>query len=339
MSAVITQSSIGLDTLGKKFSCPSCGQKRFVRMWDAEAKEYLPHEVGRCDRENSCGYHLTAKQYFESKGLGYKPQIKEVEIKPEVIDLIPLDYVKQSMKHRTFMESNFAQWLCSLFGETIAEKALLEYLVGRSKNDNGKACIFWRIDSEENVRTGKIMCYNPETGKRNKEINPTWVHKALEPFNYKLPFFGEHLLTEYPDKTIGIVESEKSAIIASIYMQDMVWLATGGNSGCKWREWSVYNVLKDRKVILFPDFGYFNKKTKRTCFAEWSERAEMIKEKMQCSITVSRVLEDLLQPEERLNDYDLADMLIKRKDGKGWALNEVDGYPVMFELHPKIGIN
>ena len=330
MSTVLQQSSIGLDTSGKKFSCPGCGQKRFVRMWDAEAKEYLPDVVGRCDRENNCGYHLTAKQYFSTNGIGYKPKIKLVEIKPEVIDYMSLDLVQQSMKG--FDKSNFAQWLISLFGETIAEKALLKYFVGRSRSDNGKACIFWRIDKQEKVRTGKIMCYDPSTGKRNKEINPTWVHKAFNAFNYQLCFWGEHLLSEYPDKTIGIVESEKTAIAASIYMPGMIWLATGGNSGCKWREWSVYNVLKDREVIMFSDFGFFNKKTERTCFTEWSERSEIIKEKMPCSITVSRVLEDLLHPEERLNDYDLADLLIHRKEGAGWALNEIDGYPVMWDM-------
>lgn len=332
--------TIGLDKSGKKFNCPQCGKKRFVRMYDFEAKEYLPEEVGRCDRESSCGYHMTAKQYFESIGKGYKPVLKEIEVKPEVVDFMPVEYVKQSMSG--YEKSNFASWLTSLFGETIADKTLLKYLVGRSKNDNGKACIFWRIDKEGKVRTGKIMCYNPETGKRNKDAITTWVHALknergqhlfTQPYNFKLCFFGEHLLDENPEKVIGIVESEKTAVIASIFKPDMVWLATGGNSGCKWREWAVFNVLKDRNVVMFPDFGYFNKKIEKTCFDEWLERAEKIKERMPCNIQVSSILEDSLGAEERANDFDLADLLIKRNDNKGLCLTDHE-YPAIIDLYP-----
>ena len=103
------------------------------------------------------------------------------------------------------------------------------------------------------------------------------------------------------DATIGIVESEKTAVVTSIFMPDIVWLATGGNSGCKWREYSVYKVLENRSVILFPDFGFFNNKTGKTCFAEWSERANHIQGKLNCSIKVNRLLEDNIPEEERMN--------------------------------------
>ena len=242
-----------------------------------------------------------------------------------------MDYIDKSFNG--FEKSNFGLWLTDLFGERIANETLLNYLVGRSKNNNSKACIFWRVDKEINVRTGKIMCYDSLTGKRNKEINPTWVHSKFPEFNYKLCFFGEHLLSEYPDKTIGIVESEKTAIIASIYMPDIVWIATGGNSGCKWREFDVFKVLENRNIILCPDFGYFNKKTGKTCFNEWSERAKVISDRMTCKIQVSRVLEDSINQDERVNDYDLADMLIKRKDGKGWALKEENSYPIFWDIN------
>ena len=336
----LAQLKIGLDKSGKKFHCPQCRQKRFVRMFDFEANEYLPEEVGRCDRESSCGYHLTAKQYFESKGLGYKPEINEVEIKPEVVDYMQMDIVRQSMKDYT--KSNFGLWLSFLFGEDITAAVLSKYFVGRSKSDNNRANIYWRIDQEQKVRTGKIMCYNPETGKRNKDAFTTWVHSQKkangefvfpQPYNYKLCFFGEHLLNEDPGKTVCITESEKAAIVASIFMPDMVWLATGGNSGCKWREWSVFNVLKDRKVILFPDFGYFNKKTERTCYQEWKDRADKIMERMHCSIQVNRLLEDSLTTDDRINDFDLVDFLIKRKDGKGLCLTDNE-YPALIDIYP-----
>lgn len=338
MSGTATAYRYGLDKSSKKFICPQCGKKRFVRMMDFELNEYMPDEVGRCDREGGCSYEMTVKQYFESKGIGYKPERKEIIIEPEVIDFMPLEVVQQSMKE--FYKSNFAAWLTSLIGEKIADHTLTKYLVGRSKNDNNKACIFWRIDIDGNVRTGKIMCYDPATGKRNKEILPTWVHtqknkngENLFPgFRYKLPFFGENLLAEYPEKTVAVFESEKTALVASLFFPDFVCIATGGSSGCKWREYSVYKVLKDRKIIMFPDFGIYNVKDQKTCFQEWKDRANRIMEVMPCTITINRILEDRLTEDQR-NGQDLADFLIKQQAGKGLALTD-DNYPLIFDIYP-----
>lgn len=334
-----------LDKSSRKFHCPSCRQKTFVKIKDEETGEYLPDHVGRCDRESNCGYHFITKQYLKQTGLIHtKPIIKAPDIiEPEKIDFIPGNLLIKSLNGMD--QSNFALYLIGLFGEEITRAALEKYCVGRAKADNSKAIIFWNVDKDQNIRTGKIICYNPETGKRNKEITPLMVHKAYKKdFNLKLAFFGEHLLNEYIENTVGVVESEKTAIIASIYMPNMTWLATGGASGCKWREYSVFNALKERKTILFPDFGYFNKQTKKTCFKEWSERAESIAERMQCNIKVSNLLEALLPEDERINDYDLADMLVKRENGKGWALTDpisqdLPGYPIMWDLYKSIPIN
>lgn len=340
--------TIGLDKSGKEYQCPSCGQKRFKRMKNFETGELLPDHVGRCNRENNCGYHFTYKQFLQSTGQEIQITKKLIVTQPlEPIQYLPLELLEKSV-FGGYDRSNFYYFLSSLFGEDIAKKSLIKYMVGRSREHNGTACIFWRIDKDEMIRTGKIMSYDAHTGKRIKTITPKWIHTQKkadgsylvpQPFNFQLCFFGEHLLKEDSSKTVGIVESEKTAIIASVYIPEITWLATGGNSGCKWREWAVYNALKGRKVILFPDFGYFNAKTQRTCFEEWSERAKSISEKMECTISVSRVLEDKLDESERVNDYDLADMLIKRHEGKGLALqeytNDSEGYPALWDLFSK----
>lgn len=50
---------------GSKISCPSCGKPRcFVKYVDAEGEIAFPGNVGKCDHENSCGYHYTPKEYF-----------------------------------------------------------------------------------------------------------------------------------------------------------------------------------------------------------------------------------------------------------------------------------
>lgn len=321
-----------LDTTSRKFKCPLCGRKRFVKYCDSEKNDFISDEVGKCDRESSCGYHYPPKKYFIDKGFdspkssyNFKPQIEQ-----QPIDYMTFDFVVKSMSD--FETSNFAAYLISLFGDTFTKKLLLKYYVGRSKKDNGKANIFWRIDIDRKVRSGKIMFYNPITGKRDKLQTPTWTHVQRKPFNHHLCFFGEHLLSEYPNSSVGIVESEKTAIIASIYFPDIIWIATGGVSGCKWREYSVYKVLKNRNVVLYPDFGFYNKVKAITCFQEWSERAKTITEKINCTITVSSLLENRLDESLRVNDFDLADFLVKRDEHTGIAMTDYN-YPIMWDFN------
>jgi len=57
-----------LDKSPRKFRCPGCGKKRFVRYVDSITKELFPEQYGRCDREANCGHHerppLETKCYF-----------------------------------------------------------------------------------------------------------------------------------------------------------------------------------------------------------------------------------------------------------------------------------
>lgn len=51
---------------GSKTTCPSCGKSRcFVRYIDEQGSISFPGNVGKCDHENSCGYHYTPKEYFK----------------------------------------------------------------------------------------------------------------------------------------------------------------------------------------------------------------------------------------------------------------------------------
>jgi hypothetical protein len=45
-----------LDKSPKKYTCPGCGKKRFVRYIDTVTGEYLTGDYGRCDREGDCKY-------------------------------------------------------------------------------------------------------------------------------------------------------------------------------------------------------------------------------------------------------------------------------------------
>ena len=162
--------------------------------------------------------------------------------------------VRQSLK--CYSTNRLYLFLASQLGESSAMTLMETYQVGSSKYWDG-ATVFWQIDHKSKVRTGKIMLYNAETGKRIKEAynHVTWVHSVLHKGNYNLKqcFFGEHLLSENKTRPVALVESEKTALIASYYLPQYLWLASGGKNGC-FNENSL-SVLAGRSVVLFPDLG------------------------------------------------------------------------------------
>ena len=101
------------------------------------------------------------------------------------------------------------------------------------------------------------MLYNSETGKRIKEPynHVTWVHSVLHKGDYNLKqcFFGEHLLPEDKSRPVALVESEKTALIASYYLPQFLWIASGGKNGC----FNANSLFRSgrRSVVLFPDLG------------------------------------------------------------------------------------
>ena len=54
-----------LDKSSKKFICPSCKKKTFVRYIENETKQFIRSDVGRCDREINCGFHYSPKAFFK----------------------------------------------------------------------------------------------------------------------------------------------------------------------------------------------------------------------------------------------------------------------------------
>lgn len=277
-------------TPSSRYHCPQCNDrgKTFVRYIDTETGEHLADHVGRCGRENNCGYYYKPGQYFESEGLrqGYRPmtiaQTKKRSVQkkktqpPTAVTYGPNDYryINPKMVDATLVKyerNNFVQYLLNTFDFDVVYQLICRYRIGTARHWNG-ATIFWQIDTEGFVRTGKVMLYNTETGKRVKKpfSHITWVHTLLTPqvngeeFKLKQCLFGEHLLKQYPDKDVAIVESEKTAIIASAYNDSCIWLAAGSINNLNIE---ICKPLQGRTVILYPDLGAYDK---------WKTKARML---------------------------------------------------------------
>lgn len=317
-----------LDKGSKKFNCPACGQKRFVLYVNSDTKDYLHESVGRCDREQSCSYHFTPKEYFTENKIPFvqstlsRPQ-RNYDTVSIPISYLPFDIMERSVLN--CQKCNLFPFLERLFGVDIAKGLCNDYFIGTSKAGDAA---FWQVDVNARIRQAKVMKYDSCTGKRNKQTGAFFSGKKIlndENANLQQCFFGEYLLSfpENKDKPVAIIESEKGAMIASVYYPGFVWLATGGKHGAKWTEEKVCKVLAGRKVVLFPDLGAFD---------TWKAKGLLIAAVAGCEVAVSDILEKNANTIDKAEGLDLIDYLLRLQDSSALAL--VDGpYPVIWDYN------
>lgn len=326
--STLTTYKFHLDKSSKKFACPGCHKKTFVRYMDSETGEYMSEEIGRCDRENNCGYHYTAKQFFidnPDKSDNNRETTKRSHFKqPEIskpIEYLPFDLLDKSVSRHD--ECNLYPFLEKLFRKSIASQLCLDYLIGTNRGGN---TVFWQCDVHLKIRQAKAMQYDPVSGRRNKETGAIFIGKKVlnnQDANLQQCFFGEYLLSfpENKEKPVAIVESEKTAVIASIYFPDFIWIATGGKNGARWTERSVCKVLHGRKVVLFPDLG---------AFESWKNKGLLLAATASCTVAVSDLLEKNATDEDEANGLDIADYLLRVEDSTGLAMTDYN-YPVIWD--------
>lgn len=288
--------------MNTRYRCPSCGKNgKFAMYINVETREYINGIVGRCERIENCGYHYAPKQYFEDNGIQHElkpfsPRIPTKHIRKE-ISLIDKSILESSLNG--YDKNNFIEFLIGKFGHDVTTSVIIKYMIGTSKCWEGST-VFWQVDKNKNIRTGKIMLYSRSNGKRVRKPfdHIQWAHKALKTANFNLEqcFFGEHLLAG-SSKPVAIVESEKSAIISSIYFPNYDWIACGSAQGLNKAK---CRVLKGKQVILFPDLKEADK---------WQEKANELS--VITNITVSTLLEDNATHEEIEQGLDIADFLLR----------------------------
>ena len=257
-----------------KWICPECGRKTFVCYVDANG-QVLNESVGKCDRADKCGWHYPPREYFADNKIVFdakqmrrpsRPMFRP-QPRPTYIDngTIFKPSVISTMSHR----NNLVDYLKTVFDADTVNQIVRDYYIGTSKHFGGAATVFYQVDRYGKIHRGKVMQYDPTNGKRVKEPFPmvTTVHKLMG-LGDNLPpecLFGEHLLPQNPDKTVVIVESEKTAMIASGVFGDCITLACGGCGNLKP---TVCEPLRGRDVVLLPDNGKFD---------EWREKGEQMR--------------------------------------------------------------
>jgi hypothetical protein len=297
-----------------KHKCPSCGQRRtFTRYVDTATGEHLAEHVGRCDRQDRCGHHVKPREYFADGGERPSGEWIPPPPPPE----LPGFRMKRERMERTMGKAcHLLEYLSTEGGldpEQVKSTAL-EYYVG-GWDEPGKfqgAAAFWQVDQAGQVRSAKVQQFN-RNGNRVKEWSEkdecmksvtTWAHSQAggTPQGFKLEqcLFGEHLLDKYPDAPVGIVEAEKTALVARLFVPSVLWLAVGGLGELKL---SKLYPLADRHVTLWPDLG--------KGFEEWSAKASDLAP-LFASLKVADLLEQVATDAERGQGLDLADYLLSQ---------------------------
>ena len=255
--------------------------------------KFVPY-IGYDDK----GYCHSCGQTFLPDG-NHKLSSNEYDAPVKEPSYIEYETFKENL--RDHGSNNFVAFISDLLGLDAAEKLVSTYNIGTSNHWYG-ATVFWQVDITGRIRDGKIMHYSPITGKRSKDKYhaPNWIHSVLKlpDFNLRQCLFGEHLLATDPKKPVAIVESEKTAIIASAYLPEYIWLACGGLTEFNAEK---CEVLKGKNVTLFPDLNGYEK---------WIEKAKELSHI--ATFTVSDYPDKFgATSEEKEQGLDIADYLVK----------------------------
>lgn len=315
--------------------------RRFTGFLDTATGEPLPERFGACDRVENCGYLLTpygpdptdtaglsfaqrARHEAHAGGIGAgQPRPPRRPTLPLPHALVPPNVLSGSLRY--YERNALAAFLRGLLGCGVAADLLARFRVGTSAHWPG-ACVFWYIDERGQVWGGKIMLFDaaghrvktpyehftwlhkvlPKQYKKRGEALPAWLAAYLTRNGPKAPcLFGlPQLATAPPGKPVAIVESEKTAILATAALPAYVWLASGGLGNLTAERLAP---VKGRRIMLFPDAG---------CLAAWEQRAAHLQ--MQ-GFTIG--VSDSVERRAPCKGYDLGDLAVTEWQKLGYPPN------------------
>ena len=186
-------------------TCPACGRRgKFSPYIDTVTMRPVDdRQCGRCNRLSNCGYHLPPRE-MPAPLLSPQGGKTAMPAAPSLCGRAGGEASEFYEKMRRACEqsqpwgSHLVTWLRTQFPREQVAAALKRYRVGGTPDG---ATLWWQIDTQGRVHTGKAMQYNPLTGHRVKESGfpVNWAHRMRlygEPSDLVVPqcLFGEHLV-------------------------------------------------------------------------------------------------------------------------------------------------
>lgn len=144
-------------------------------------------------------------------------------------------------------------WMCRLFGEQRVRDVWKRYKV---TTDNRGLCVYWYVDTDGRICYDKRVKYGFD-GKRDHTFGGTRTYTTAKGYTAR-PLFGAHLMHEAG--TFCVVESEKTALLCSLYYPNRIFVATGGKNNLR---------DVDDRAVLFPDIDAIEEWRAKGRVCEW----------------------------------------------------------------------
>lgn len=285
--------------------CPACRRKGYKPyLWPDGTM--ISDECGRCDHESSCGYHVTPKEWLRlhPDGQEYQGEHSPATRRP-LPPPPPRVKISQAWVERFYClnagagRNPLLRYWTEFFRRVRPENrgvadmflkrmhdALRAYMVGTLETEGTGYTIWWIMDETGEIRSGKAMRYKAD-GHRDKECPRAfiWMHYLPE-IRQGLPqraeyvscLFGLHRLTE-ETREVQLVESEKTAVMMSVFRPDLTWMATMGKSNLSAHALEPL-ISRDITITCHPDTDGYGK---------WEERVKEIRRECpRAKVRVSR---------------------------------------------------
>lgn len=291
-----------LKNLRTPLECPICHKKKFSPYVDTQTGEIIGDGAfGMCSRA-SCRAHI--KPTFD-KPTTISQMVKDTDTRPQF-------YLEQSVYDKLLQNpliDNFSTGLRTIFKN--ADVVLKKYgVISGSQGAKYKDYTgFPYIQQDGQIRSVKMMMYKDDLHRLKDDTGKgviNWLHYFYGYDKNKQKFdacwFGEQLINANDYDYIGVVESEKTCIIATCCTSNILWLACGSIGN---KKQIVGKGLANKKVVFFPDANGFD---------DWNEWVML---QHQSTWKVSKL------PQSLTGGDDIADVLIRDASYGETITNEI----------------
>jgi hypothetical protein len=271
-------------TNSRRVDCPFCGKRsKYSAYINTQTQELAPVEFGMC---SSC---RNSKRPPDNYISGESTKLGENDIGYFEADKVHIGMINQFNRATSDVSNAFLDGLRTIFGYERVKWVIELYKLGcfqDAYDGRSSAIVFPYLYTDTHCCTGKLMWFgdNLHRIKEGKKQYPRFLHNLiytddrgfkfnlndydeddrLISFKLKMCLFGHHQIINDKQKTICLVESEKTAIVMSIVLPEYIWVASGGKTLIQDYKFLFFT---GRKCLVFPDLSEDD-----NVWSYWSEK-------------------------------------------------------------------
>ncbi len=191
-------------------------------------------------------YRSTAAGDFDGIDIPETPQQPPLKIELEEV----------ARREEKAEQSALFNFLCRLFPSNEVARVFHLYRVGATTEFKtaapALASAFPYLNASGDCVDIHLMPYDQDGHRWKSGYSQNWLMAKRKQSDRRAPWclFGEHLLRLNPSAPVGVVESEKTALIAALAAPGYVWTATASLQNLNPRRCAG---IRNRDIYIFPD--------------------------------------------------------------------------------------